>query len=61
MTLTLAAKTAVGAAEQGDKTEAASTSPTPDTQLKRVTGLLTHIEDWHYTKRTPQGRKSASA
>jgi hypothetical protein len=49
MTLSVLSGVAVRAAEQENKSMAPGTSSTPDTQVKRVTGQLTHIEGWHYT------------
>lgn len=41
--------TVVGAAPQEDKLASGGSSQSPQTQGKRVTGQLTHIEGWHYT------------
>ena len=44
-------------AEQEDKSGPAGLSATPDTQGKRVTGQLTHIEGWHYTIKDSTGEE----
>lgn len=53
----VASMTLVGAAEPGVKSEAPTTPPAGDTEVKRVTGQLTHIEGWHYTIKDSRGEE----
>lgn len=53
--LTLSSAMVVRAVEQEDKSP--GTSQSPDTQGKRVTGQLTHIEGWHYTIKDATGEE----
>jgi hypothetical protein len=56
MTFSLAL-TPVGASEQEDKSRAFSTAQAADTEVKRLTGQLTHIEGWHYTIKDSRGEE----
>jgi hypothetical protein len=49
--------TLVSAAEQADKSETPTAPPTDDTDVKRVTGQLTHIEGGHYTIKDSRGEE----
>jgi hypothetical protein len=53
----VASVTVVRAAEPGDKSEAPTTPLVGDTEVKRVTGQLTHIEGWHYTIKDSRGEE----
>jgi hypothetical protein len=55
--LVFVSATLVGAAEQEDKSGSAGMSPSPETQGKRVTGQLMHIEGWHYTIKDSTGEE----
>ena len=55
--LVVASMTVVRAAEQGDKSQAPTPPPAADTEVKRVTGQLTHIEGWHYTIKDSRGEE----
>ena len=56
-TFMVALITAVTAAEPQEKTRISETSPIADSDVKRVTGQLTHIEGWHYTIKDPGGEE----
>lgn len=47
----------IGAAEQDDKFVSGGSPQSPQTQGKRVTGQLTHIEGWHYTIKESSGEE----
>jgi hypothetical protein len=53
----VASMTVVKASEQGGKSEAPTPPPAADTEVKRVTGQLTHIEGWHYTIKDSRGEE----
>ena len=53
----VAPMTGVKAAEQADKAEAPAAPAAGDTEVKRVTGQLTHIEGWHYTIKDSRGEE----
>lgn len=55
--LTLSLAMLVRAAEQEDKSGSTGMSQSSDTQGKRVTGQLTHIEGWHYTIKDSTGEE----
>jgi hypothetical protein len=40
-----------------DKSPSGGSSQSPQTQGKRVTGQLTHIEGWHYTIKESRGEE----
>ena len=54
MTFSLALLTPVGAEE---KSGGSGTAPAADTEVKRITGQLTHIEGWHYTIKDSRGKR----
>jgi hypothetical protein len=56
MTFSLAL-TPVGASEQEDTSGGSSTAQAADTEVKRLTGQLTHIEGWHYTIKDSRGEE----
>ena len=57
MTLSFSSVVVLRGAEQEDKPGPPGMSITPDTQGKRVTGQLTHIEGWHYTIKDSRGEE----
>ena len=57
ITLTFSSVAILRGAEQEDKSVAPGLSSTPETQAKRVTGQLTHIEGWHYTIKDSKGEE----
>jgi hypothetical protein len=57
MTLSFSSAVLLRGAEQEDKSEAPGTSSSPDTQVKRMTGQLTHIDGWHYTIKDSRGEE----
>lgn len=54
--LNLSSAMMVRAGEE-DRSGSVSASPAPDTQVKRLTGQLTHIEGWHYTIKDSTGEE----
>ena len=54
---TVASLTGVKAAEQAERSEAPAAPAAGDTEVKRVTGQLTHIEGWHYTIKDSRGEE----
>ena len=57
MTLSFSSVVVLRGAEQEDKSQAPGMSIAPETQGKRVTGQLTHIEGWHYTIKDSRGEE----
>ena len=57
MTLSLSVGVMASAGEQEDKSGSPGVLPTPDTEIKRVTGQLTHIEGCHYTIKDSTGQE----
>ena len=57
MTLSFSSVAVLRGAEQEDMSGPPGMSVTPDTQGKRVTGQLTHIEGWHYTIKDSRGEE----
>src|SRR5215831_11121212 len=57
MTVSFSSVAVLRGAEQEDKSGPHGISVTPDTQGKRVTGQLTHIEGWHYTIKDSRGEE----
>ena len=47
----------IAVAQQEDKSTSGGSSQSPQTQGKRVTGQLTHIEGWHYTIKESGGEE----
>ena len=54
---TVASMTGVKPAEQAERSEAPAAPAAGDTEVKRVTGQLTHIEGWHYTIKDSRGEE----
>ena len=54
---TVASMTGVKAAEQAERSEAPAAPAAGDTEVKRVTGQLTHSEGWHYTIKDSRGEE----
>jgi hypothetical protein len=56
-TFTVVLMTAATAAEPQSKNRISKSSPIADSDVKRVTGQLTHIEGWHYTIKDSRGEE----
>ncbi|HKY71987.1 MAG TPA: hypothetical protein VJL88_08720 [Nitrospira sp.] len=54
---TIVSSPLIAVAQQEDKSASGGSSQSSQTQGKRVTGQLTHIEGWHYTIKESSGEE----